>query len=55
MRQCPVRHAVGYHTPTDLNHTVFGLIGDDAHVSLQRDGHTDTDGVAVDCGDHRLA
>src|SRR6201997_3046396 len=55
MRQRPVRHAVRYHTPADLYHTVFGVDRDDADVGLQRNGQADSNGVTVECGDHWFA
>src|ERR1700731_1164637 len=54
MRQRPVRHAVGYHAPSHLHHTVFGVLGDHADVGLQGDRQADSDGVAVERGDHRF-
>ena len=38
-----------------MYHTVFRGVSDNPDIGLQRDGQTYAYGVAVDCGDHRLA
>ena len=39
----------------NVHDAALGGLGDDAYVALQRDGHAQPDGMAVDRGDHRLA
>jgi hypothetical protein len=39
----------------NLHDTIFGVIGDDADIGLQRNGQSDSNGMTVDRGDHRFA